>query len=277
MSTSILIPAHNEAGYLPACLGALLASAPVEGPVQIIVMANGCTDNTASIARDFTANFAEKGWTMNVLDLAEGGKLNALNQGEAAATGDVLIYLDADVCVSPLVVAEIVKSLNMDAPGYASGRPNVTISGKDALTRLYTRFWLTTPFMVHGVQGFGVFAMNRAGRARWGAWPDIISDDTFARLNFTPAERQGVPASYDWPMIEGFTRLVQVRRRQDIGVAEIAHRYPELLANDDDHDQTVPLWKRALTDPLAFVAFAAVRIAIRLPILKSGNRWARGR
>lgn len=277
MKTSVLIPAHNEADYLPACLTALLASEPVAGDVQVVVIVNGCTDNTAEIARGFTAQAEEKGWQLLVLDVAQGGKLNAWNKGEAAASGEVLIYLDADVVVSPQVVVQITDVLDVDRPRYASGRANVTLTGDDALTRHYTRFWLTTPFMVHGVPGFGVFAMNRAGRARWGDWPDIISDDTFARLNFTPAERHSVPADYDWPMIEGFTRLVQVRRRQDIGVAEIETGYPELMVNDDIHDQTVPLWKRALKDPVAFVAFTAVRLAIRLPILRSGNRWARGR
>ena len=276
MKISVLIPAHNEAAYLPACLDALLASDPVD-EVEVIVIANGCTDDTADIARGFDTQADARGWTLLVLDLAQGGKLGAWNAGEAAASGAALIYLDADVLVSPQVVVQIAHALDTDLPRYASGRANVTLSGRDALTNLYTRFWHTTPFMVHGVPGFGVFAMNRVGRARWGTWPDIISDDTFARLNFAPDERLSVPATYDWPMIEGFKRLVQVRRRQDIGVAEIAARYPALMANDDVHDQTLPLWRRALRDPVAFVAFAAVRIAIRLPILRSSNRWVRGR
>lgn len=274
---SVLIPAHNEAAYLPACLSALLASDPVEDAVEVIVIANGCTDDTAAIASGFAAEAEARGWRLTVLDLAQGGKLKAWNAGEAAATGNVLLYLDADVLVSPQVVPQIAQVLAVDAPRYASGRPNVTVTGQDALTRHYTRFWLTTPFMTHGVPGFGVFAMNRAGRARWGEWPDIISDDTYARLNFTPAERIGVAATYDWPMIEGFTRLVQVRRRQDIGVAEIEQRYPALMRNDDPHDRAVPVWKRARADPVGFVAFAAVRATIRLPVLRSRDRWVRGR
>lgn len=276
MTVSVLIPAHNEAAYLPACLEALLAS-ETDTDVEVIVIANGCTDNTAQIAQSYADQADEKGWDWTVLDLTQGGKLNAWNAGEGRAQGDTLIYLDADVLVSPTLVGQIAEVLDTYAPRYASGRPNVTVSGEDALTRHYTRFWLTTPFMVHGVPGFGVFAMNRHGRSRWGDWPDIISDDTFARLHFSPQERLSVPATYDWPMIEGFRRLVQVRRRQDIGVAEIARRYPELMANDDLHDQTVPLWRRVLNDPVAFAAFAAVRSTIRMPILRSDNRWVRGR
>lgn len=275
MTVSVLIPAHNEAGYLPACMDALLGSDAQN--VEVVVIANGCTDTTADIARGYEAQAVAKGWRLIVLDLEQGGKLNAWNAGEDAASGDVLIYLDADVHVSPPLIGQIAEVLQTDEARYASGMPNVTVSGDDALTRHYTRFWLTTPFMVHGVPGFGVFAMNRAGRARWGQWPDIISDDTFARLNFTPEERLRVPGGYDWPMIEGFARLVQVRRRQDIGVAEIEERYPGLMANDDRHDQTVPLWRRAVADPVAFVAFISVRLAIKLPVLRSGNRWVRGR
>lgn len=273
---SVLIPAHDEAAYLPACMEALLASDPVPEGAEIIVMANGCSDDTVAIAQGYARQATARGWSLTVLDIAQGGKLNALNAGEAAAKGAALLYLDADVHVSPPLVAQIAAALAGDAPAYASGRPNVTV-GPDALTRAYTRFWLTTPFMVHGVPGFGVFAMNRAGRARWGDWPDIISDDTFARLNFVAAERHRVPASYDWPMIEGFVNLVRVRRRQDIGVAEVAAQFPALMQNDDAHDQTAPVWKRALRDPIAFIAFAAVRVTIRLPVLRSADRWVRGR
>ena len=275
-ATSVLIPAHNEAAYLPACLDAVLASDAVTGPVQVIVIANGCSDATADIARGFKSAAVAKGWQLDVIELRDGGKLGAWNAGEAAATGNALIYLDADVIVSPPLIAQLAKVLSQDAPRYASGQPRVTVAG-DWVTRHYTRFWKTTPFMTLGVPGFGVFAMNRAGRARWQAWPDIISDDTFARLNFTPDERVAVPGQYDWPMIEGFRRLVQVRRRQDIGVAEIEAAYPRLLKNNDDWSRGMPLWQRALRDPLGFAVFACVRIAIRLPVMRSDNRWVRGR
>lgn len=273
---SILIPAHNEAAYLPACMEALLVSDPVEGAVEVIVMANGCTDDTAVVAQGFEERFLLKGWALSVLNLTQGGKLNALNKGEDAAQGDVLIYVDADVAVSPPLIAQLAQALAGDAPRYASGQPNVTVA-RSGITRHYTRFWRTIPFMTMGVPGFGVFAMNRAGRARWGVWPDIISDDTFARLNFAPDERVAVPARYDWPMIEGFAALVRVRRRQDAGVAEIAEAYPALMGNDDPKAEAKPLWQRALLDPIAFVVFMAVRTAARLPIFKSDNRWVRGR
>ena len=273
---SVLIPAHNEADWLPACLDALCAADPVAGPVEVIVVANGCTDDTAELARKKAPAFEARGWALRVLELAQGSKLGALNAGEAAARGAVLVYLDADVLVSPPLLAQLAEALAEDAPRYASGMPQVTTSG-DWVTRHYTRFWQTTGFMTHGVPGFGVFAMNRTGRARWGDWPDIISDDTFARLNFRPEERIAVPAPYAWPMIEGFAPLVRVRRRQDIGVAEVEQLFPDLMRNDDAHDQMRPFWRRALADPLGALVFVAVRLTICAPVFRSANRWVRGR
>ena len=48
---SVVIPASNEAGRIGACLHALLAQEGVAEPVEVIVVANGCRDDTAAVAR----------------------------------------------------------------------------------------------------------------------------------------------------------------------------------------------------------------------------------
>jgi len=273
---SILIPAHDEVGYIEACLEALLASDPTGEAVEVIVVANGCADATADVARGYAPRFAAKGWPLTALDLAQGGKMGALNAGDAAAVHAARIYLDADVLVTPPLIAQLAAALQTDVPRYASGEPVVTAAGS-AFTRTYARFWAGGPFCTHGVPGFGIFAVNAAGRARWGAFPDIISDDTFVRLNFAPAERIRVVARYFWPMIEGAGPLVRVRRRQDIGVAEVEEKYPGLWVNHDPVPSDAPtLWARALRDPLGFAAFALVGLGVRLPH-SAQQRWARGR
>ncbi len=276
IACSILIPAHNEQGYIEPCLEALLASEPTGAAVEVIVMANGCTDRTADIARGFAPRFAAKGWPLHVLDLPQGGKMGALNAGDAAARHGGRIYVDADVMVSPPLVAQLAQVLDTGDARYTSGDPVVRARGS-AFTRAYARFWAGLPFCTHGVPGFGVFAVNAAGRQRWGAFPDIISDDTFVRLNFAPGERVRVAATYDWPMIDGAGPLIRVRRRQDIGVAEVKERFPGLWVNHDPPPADAPpMWRRALRDPLGFAALAVVGIAVRLPH-KTQERWARGR
>ncbi len=276
LDLSILIPAHNEAGYIEPCLDALLQCDDTGAAVEVIVMANGCSDATVKIARGYEARFAQKGWPLRVLDLPEGGKMGALNAGDAAARHVGRAYVDADVVVSAALMAQLAEVLDTDAPRYASGDPVVTAE-HSAFTRVYARFWADLPFCTHGVPGFGVFAVNAAGRKRWDGFPDIISDDTLVRLSFAPHERFRVPANYRWPMIEGFGPLVRVRRRQDIGVAEVKTLYPQLWGNHDAWPTDAPLlWRRALRDPAGFAAYAVVGLFVRLPH-RTQERWVRGR
>ncbi|KGM86317.1 Glycosyltransferase involved in cell wall biogenesis [Roseovarius mucosus DSM 17069] len=270
---SVIIPAHNEAGMIGECLHALFASDPVAGGAEVIVVANGCQDTTVAEAEACRAEARD--WTLTVLDLPQGGKPGALNAGEAAAQGAVLAYLDADVLVSPPLLRQINEVLDRAKPGYASGQV-VIPAPRSAFSRLYAGFYRQVPFFHHGVPGCGLFAMNREGRARWGHWPGIISDDTFARLNFAPQERHAVPARYDWPIVEGFGALVRVRRRQDAGVAEIARHYPALLTNDDARPSGAGwVLRAALRAPLGFLAYIAVALAVRAR--RGGADWTRGR
>jgi len=273
---SVLIPAHNEADYIGACLQALFASAPLpDGSTgEVLVLANGCSDDTAEIAANVTPS---SGWSMQVLDFPEGGKLNALNAGDAAAKGDILVYLDADVVVEPDLLPQIAMALAQDVALYASGRP-IVAPATNWITSAYGRFWQQLPFVAQGVPGFGLFAMTRAGRQRWGHWPDIISDDTFARLSFTPAERISVMARYHWPMVEGLGNLVRVRRRQNIGVAEIEQMFPALTQNDDKpHLALAELLQMALRAPVGFASYVLVSLLVKTPLFTSKSRWARGR
>ncbi|KAB2539496.1 glycosyl transferase [Salipiger aestuarii] len=272
-AVSVVLPASNEAALIGRCLRALRGSR-FDQTVQVVVIANGCHDETAARARAEAPGFAARGWCLQVIDRAQGGKLGALGVGDAAARAGIRIYLDADVTVSPDLIAQLYGALDRPGARYASGR--VRITGVGAMSRAYARFWAQVPFMRQGVPGCGVFAVNAAGRARWGDWPAIISDDTFARLCFAPAERLGVCAPYDWPIATGLRNLVRVRRRQDAGVAEIEQRYPDLLCNDDKPGFPASEKLRlALRDPLGFAVYSGVALAVRLR--PAGAGWSRGR
>jgi glycosyltransferase involved in cell wall biosynthesis len=272
---SVIIPASNEAGYIGPCLAALFASNPVPGGAEAIVVANGCRDDTAARARGFANEAKAAGWRLEVIDRPEGGKIGALNAGDAAARGALRVYLDADVIVSPELMAQLERVLSVDAPRYASGRAEIA-AAKSMVTRAYARFWQGLPFAQSAAPGYGLFAVNGAGRARWGAFPKIISDDTFVRLQFAPAERIGCSATYSWPMIEGFDALVRVRRRQDAGVAQIAELFPDILAREGKHRiGPTGLLRRALVDPVGFVTYAAVSLAVKAR--RGGGDWTRGR
>ena len=273
---SVIIPASNEEAYLGDCLRALLASGPVPGGAEAIIVANGCDDRTASIAREFRDRAVASGWGWRVIELEQGSKIGALNAGDQAASGDLRAYLDADVIVSPPLMARLQQALSQAmGPVYASGRPHIP-RPQSKVTRAYAHLWQRLPFARSPAPGYGLFAVNRPGRARWGAFPAIISDDTFVRLQFAPHERIEVDAPYDWPMVEGWSHLVRVRRRQDAGVAEIAARWPELLANEAKPPlRAGELLGLALRAPLGFAVYAAVSLAVRRG--RQPQAWTRGR
>jgi len=93
---SVVIPAYNEAGELPATLAALRAAmdgAPFEG--ECLVVDNASTDRTAGIARSRGADRV----------VAEPARqiARARNAGarEASPTSQCLVFLDADTRIAP--------------------------------------------------------------------------------------------------------------------------------------------------------------------------------
>lgn len=272
---SVIIPASNEEAWIGRCLAALLFSDPVPGGAEAIVVANGCRDATVQVARGFAGQAEAAGWGLAVIEREEGSKPGALNAGDAAARGSLRAYLDADCVVTPGVMAALAAALQGAAPRYAGATP-VVPRARSALTRAYGRFWQRLPFARSVAPGYGLFAVNAAGRARWAEFPRLISDDTFVRLQFQPDERVQVEDRYDWPMAEGFAALVKVRRRQDAGMAEIAALHPALLAREGKARLTPgALARLALADPVGFLAYAAVSLAVRLR--RGGAEFTRGR
>lgn len=272
---TIIIPASNEAGWIGPCLDALLAQTPDAGAMRVIVSANACRDDTVDLAHGRSAAFAARGSTLTVIDSAMPGKPAALNRAEAIALPGPRAYLDADVTCSPGLIAALRAALDSDAPRYATGRLSLA-PATSGLTRRYGRLWMALPFHAQGAPGAGLFAVNPAGRQRWQAFPDLISDDSFVRLHFTPDERIEVPAPYLWPLPEGARNLIRVRRRQDAGLAELRRHRPDLFARAPRTAAT-PRQLLALlaSQPLDLAAYVFVRAAARL--LPAGKEFTRGR
>lgn len=273
--TSIIIAARNEEKYIGNCLEALLAQVATTGPLEVVVSANTCTDDTVKIANSYDPLFAKRGWILRVLDSPQPGKIHALNRAEKTAQGTTHIYLDADVTCEPLLIEQLQKALETDEARYATGTLQIA-DAETWVTRCYAKFWARLPFIQNGAVGAGLFAVNETGRQRWGVFPEIISDDTFVRLQFSPDERVEVPARYIWPMVEGFRNLVRVRKRQDEGVLEVHRLYPDLQGREGKEKMPLGgLFKLLLQAPISFIVYGFVHVAVRLR--PSRGDWTRGR
>lgn len=272
---TIIIAANNEERYIGPCLAALIAQDDAAGPVEIVVAANACTDRTEDVVRSYEPQMIARGWRLVLLSSPEGGKVNALNRADRAAHGAMRAYLDADVICDPSLIGMLRAALGGDAPRYATGTLQVA-RAQSWVTRRYADLWTRLPFVKGGAVGAGLFAVNGAGRARWPDFPQIISDDTYVRLQFSPDERIELPACYHWPMVEGFKNLVRVRRRQDAGVAEVYRLYPALRQNEGK----AGLGIRHLLDliaraPVGFAIYMLVHLAVR--VRRPATEWSRGR
>ena len=276
---AVIIPANNEAAYIGGCLDALLFRS-ADARISIVVSANMCADNTVEIAQSYASAFEGRGDRLVVIDSPISGKTAALTRAEShldvvGAGALPRAYLDADVICSPDLITQIASALDTSKPRYATGVLRVK-PARSRVTRAYARFWQEVPFVKGGAVGAGFFAVNSAGRARWGCFPDIISDDTYVRLHFAPAERIEVEAPYDWPMIEGLSALVRVRRRQDAGVREIAQRYSHLMANEGKVRLGLGRFlTMAAKMPLACAVYVFVHVLTRMG--RNSETWSRGR
>ena len=272
---SVVITARNEEAYLPACLEKLCGQDDTAGHVQIVVSANACTDSTVSVARGFQPDFIARGWRLDVIDRPEGGKIGALNAGDAVCMGAARLYLDADIVCDADLLGALRTQLDRQLPVYVTGRLKIP-PARSWVSRQYGRFWTRLPFVQSGAVGAGLFAVNAAGRARWGAFPPLIADDSFARLQFAPTERVEVPSGYAWPVVEGLSALVRVRRRQDEGMRELFRLYPSLAGNEGKARLAAPgIAALALRDPVGFAVYGVVLLMVRSR--KASTHWIRGR
>lgn len=89
---SIIIPAYNAADTLPLCLDALCQQIGLTTSLEIIVVDDGSTDDTARLAQ-------QAGVT--AITQANAGAAAARNRGARVAKGDLLLFTDAD-CVPAL-------------------------------------------------------------------------------------------------------------------------------------------------------------------------------
>jgi glycosyltransferase involved in cell wall biosynthesis len=152
MRISVILPAKNEAEGLRRTLPELRGCLP---EAEIIVVDDGSTDATATIAAAHGATVLSSPYPM--------GNGAAIKRGARAATGDVLIFMDADGQHDPRLAQRLLDKL---AEGYdmvvgarnASGQASV---GRGAANAFYNRLasWMTGHRVADLTSGF------RAARA----------------------------------------------------------------------------------------------------------------
>jgi glycosyltransferase involved in cell wall biosynthesis len=105
LTLSVIVCAHNESGYLETCLHSLLAQSRC--PDEIIVVNNDSSDGTGNVAARIAG--------VRVIDEPRRGLVVARETGRRAATGDILVYVDAD-CRAPFQWLEKIERRFLKRP-----------------------------------------------------------------------------------------------------------------------------------------------------------------
>lgn len=116
---SVIIPCYNEAGTLRAKLEDLRAADYPADEVEIVVVSDGSSDGTEAVAR------GNEG--VRVVSWPERrGKPAALNAGAERATGEVLVFTDANARVPPESLRELVAPFADPRVGAVCGEQVIT-------------------------------------------------------------------------------------------------------------------------------------------------------
>ena len=100
MTLSVIIPTHNRRTQLLRCLESLARQEGVTTSVEVLVVLDGCTDDTSDALRSVRIPF-----TLRVLERPNGGPAAARNSGLSGASGEICVFLDDDIIADPRLLA----------------------------------------------------------------------------------------------------------------------------------------------------------------------------
>jgi glycosyltransferase involved in cell wall biosynthesis len=211
---AVIVPAYDEAMVIERTLNPLSQLA-VEGSIELIVVCNGCTDDTAQRARGIPGAV--------VLETDVGSKTFALNTGDEAATSWPRLYLDADIEITPTAVLAVLDALRRGDVLAARPAFRYGTQGATALVRAYYRARARMTAERDALWWAGVYALTEAGHRRFGRFPDITGDDKFVDSQFETDEKMVVSTEPSiWVTPTNVRGLLTVLGRHNRGNVELA-------------------------------------------------------
>lgn len=141
-AVAVLVPAHNEAAQIVATLESLLKQ--TVKPWRIYVIADNCTDQTASLARAFQDPAVEVVRTYNNEDKKAGGMNHLLDRIEKLqARPEFVLTMDADTYFVPDFIEKSIRVLNARPDvGAVTGPVRVKYDWADAAPMARLLGWL---------------------------------------------------------------------------------------------------------------------------------------
>jgi len=224
LKISVIIPAHEEANGIEACLDSLLTGLG-EHELQLLIVCNGCTDRTAEIARSVASRSSQD---IQVLEEPRANKSAALNLGDAAAQHFPRFYVDGDVLVSGADLLGVGQVLEHGSILAAAPRLRVSLDQSNSWVRRFYRIWMRLPYVQDNMIGCGVYGLSATGRGRFKAFPNLIADDCYVRLQFSADEKESVSRySFFIQAPRSLSNLIRINSRRLEGQRQLRDHFHE--------------------------------------------------
>lgn len=255
---SVIIPAHNEAPVIVRTLSAL-TDAGAADELEIIVVCNGCTDDTASVTRSLAAHAQVP---VEVIETPLASKTHALNLGDSAAHFFPRVYMDADVLISREGIRGLAHRLRCGDVLAVGPLASEDLTSCTWAVRAYYEIRAMLPSAAEGIGGSGVYALSEAGRHRFHDFPAVTADDGFVRIQFHPQERATLDSvrSTVFPP-KNLRSLIATKTRCHFGSFELQQIFPQLWRNrgQRNHESLLRLFQHVhLWPKLAVYCFVTI-------------------
>lgn len=125
---TILMPVHNEARRVPAKLANLLALDYPADKIQLVLIADGCSDDSVARARE------AGGARIELIELATwSGKAAALNAGLERAHGEIVVFTDVGIMLEPQSLRALTAHFSDPDIGCVSGEDYIAGADSEGL------------------------------------------------------------------------------------------------------------------------------------------------
>ncbi len=173
-ASRVILPVHNEARRIEAKIANLLALDYPRDRLQVIVIGDGCTDDTLERAAQ------GGGGAVAIHPLpARAGKAAALNAGLERATGEIVVFTDAGILLDRGALASLVGHFRAPEVGCVSGEDYVEGGGSEGLYGRLELLMRREEARLHSIAGASgcFYGMRRAlcRPFRPGMAPDFLS------------------------------------------------------------------------------------------------------
>ena len=232
---SVVIPAYNEAKVIAASVRRVLASTGVN--LEIIVVDDGSKDGTSDV---MTAAFADEP-RVRLITQANAGKAAAVNNGIAAAKGEIIIALDADTQFEAETIARLVRWFVRPEIGAVAG--NAKVGNRfNFVTRWQAVEYVTSQNLERSA--LAMFGAMMVVPGAVGAWRRKALEDVGGYPENTLAEdqdltiaiqRKGWQVAYDQEAVawteapESFGSLMKQRFRWAFGTLQCLWKHQTII------------------------------------------------